>query len=128
VRKTLRKQKKGEYQMPLPPLVRQLVDSKLTKYCENKIPPEFQDRIKLSYKIRGNNVTLIESRPYWNDPSEWSELKVAQFRYDPDEKDWSLYCADRNDRWHIYLEAESSKDIDDLLKAVDEDPTGIFWG
>jgi hypothetical protein len=76
--------------MPLPPLIRQLVDIKLSKYCENKFPSQFQNKIKLFYKIRGNNVTLVESRPYWNDPSEWSELKVAQFRYDTNDKDWSL--------------------------------------
>ena len=64
----------------------------------------------------------------WNDPSKWSELKVAQFRYDSDKKDWSLYCADRNERWRIYPDMAASKDMDVLLKAVDEDPTGIFWG
>jgi len=97
--------------MPLPSLVRQLVDLKLTKYCENRVPPELQEKIRLFYKIRGNNVTLIESRPYWNDPSEWSELKIAQFRYDPHEKDWTLYCADRNERWHIYLMRSQAKTL-----------------
>ncbi len=114
--------------MALPPLVRQLVDSKLTKYCKNKIPPKLRDKIRLSYKVWGNNVTLIESRPYWFDPSKWSELKVAQFRYDPDKKHWTLYWADRNDRWHVYWDVEPAKDIEELLREVDEDPTGIFWG
>lgn len=114
--------------MPLPTLVRQLVDLKLTKYCENRVSPALRDKIRLFYKVRGNHVTLIESRPYDDDPSQWSELKVAQFRYDPDENDWHLYGADRNDRWHIYLDVKSSKDIEVLLREVDNDPTGIFWG
>jgi len=50
--------------MPLPPLVRQVVDKKLTKYCAAKIPPEYRDQIRLHYKVRGNSVTLFESRPY----------------------------------------------------------------
>ena len=114
--------------MPLPPLIRQLMDKKLGKYCEKKIPVDLLDKIRVSYKVRGNSVTLIESRPYWDDPSEWSNLAVAQFRYDPKDKTWTLYCADRNNRWHLYIDTESSPNLDDLLKEVDRDPTGIFWG
>ncbi len=114
--------------MPLPPLVRQLVDKKLTKYCEQKIPSNLREQIKIHYKVRGNSVTLFESRPYWHDPSKWSELKVAQFRFDPKDNTWTLYYADRNDKWHIYIDAPSSGKLDDLLEEVEEDPTGIFWG
>jgi hypothetical protein len=32
------------------------------------------------------------------------------------------------ERWHLYIDAESSPKLDDLLKEVDRDPTGIFWG
>ena len=46
--------------MPLPPLLRQVVDKKLTKYCSAKIPPEYQDQMRVYYKVRGNSVTLIE--------------------------------------------------------------------
>ena len=114
--------------MDLPPLVRQLVEIKIENYCANKIPHEHQDKIKLLYRIRGNHVTLIESRPFHFDPTRWSELKVAQFRYDNSSQNWTLYCADRNERWHMYMDINSSKNIDDLLNEVDEDPTGIFWG
>ena len=114
--------------MPLPPLVRQLVDVKLARYCERKIPRRLRDKIRVHYKVRGNSITLIESRPYWNDPTKWSELKVAQFRFEPGNRTWTLYCADRNDRWHPYLEVPSTPNLDDLLEEVDQDPTGIFWG
>lgn len=114
--------------MALPPLVRQLVEKKLNLYCENKIPEEFQDKIKLLFRISGNNVTLIESRPLHFDPTRWSELKVAQFRYNNESQDWTLYCADRNDRWYMYMDINSSITIDDLINEVDEDPTCIFWG
>ena len=39
------------------------------------------------------------------------EYPVAQLRFDPTDRRWVLYCADRNGRWHNY-----------------GDPTGIFWG
>jgi hypothetical protein len=114
--------------MPLPPLVKQLIEKKLERYCQKKIPPELHDKIRISYTIRGNTVTLIESRPYFRDPSIWTELKVAQFRYSQEDNTWSLYCADRNEKWHFYDSLDPSADINDLLAEVDRDPTGIFWG
>jgi len=41
---------------------------------------------------------------------------------------WRLYWADRNSRWHEYVEAGPTYELEDLLREVDEDPTGIFWG
>jgi hypothetical protein len=67
--------------MALPPLVQQLVDAKLAKYCERKIPEHVRDKIKLVHKARGDSVTLVETRPYFKDPSIWTEHGVAQFRY-----------------------------------------------
>ena len=41
---------------------------------------------------------------------------------------WTLFCADRNSKWHLYTEAKPSSNLDALLSAVDADPTGIFFG
>jgi hypothetical protein len=70
---------------------------------------------------------MFEERPDTLRPTEWSRMVVAQFRYDPPTAHWSLYCADRNVRWHLYDEIGPTKDIGLLLREVDEDPTGI-WG
>jgi len=114
--------------MPLPPLVRQLVEAKLDKYCEQKIPPHARDKIKLIYKFRGNTVTLVETRPYFKDDSIWTERGFAQLRYDPDDNTWALYWADRNRRWHLYDFVEPTRELDTILAALDNDKTGIFWG
>ncbi len=79
----------------------------------------------MSYGIRGSSVTLYEEQPSWDGRGDWSKLGIAQFRYEDGE--WTLYCADRNSRWHPYFDADSSHDIQDLLDEVDDDPTGIFW-
>ncbi len=114
--------------MALPTLTKRLVEKKLSTYCERKVPPRVRDRIRLTFSIRHNSVTLFEQRPAFVDPSRWINSKIAQFRFDPDIGDWTLYCRDRNGRWHLYTELESSADFDVLLDEVEHDPAGIFWG
>jgi hypothetical protein len=114
--------------MPLSEFTQRLVEKKLAKYCSGRIPEHSRHQVKLTYKIRGNSVTLIEERPYFRDPSTWTQSPVAQFRFDGQTKKWSLYCSDRNGKWHLYGRMKPSSDFDDLLREVDRDTTGIFWG
>lgn len=114
--------------MPLSEFTRKLVEMKLTEYCERKIPRDAQDQVRLTFKIMRDKVTLVETRPYFKDPSIWTQNPVAQFRLDKDSHQWTLYCMDRNSRWHLYDLIKPSADFDDMLTALDRDPTGIFWG
>jgi hypothetical protein len=115
--------------MPLPVLVKTLVEKKVGEYCKRKVPVHILDKVNLSYKIRGNTVSIFENRAPWHpDMKEWTSMPVAQIRYDHSSGKWTLYCADRNDRWHEYWDIEPTKNIDAILKEIDEDPTGIFWG
>lgn len=43
-------------------------------------------------------------------------------------KAWTLWWADRNERWDRYWDMDPTPDVDELLREIDEDPTGIFWG
>ncbi len=114
--------------MPLSEFTRKLVETKLTEYCERRIPIDIRDQVRLTFKIMRDKVTLIETRPYFRDPTVWTENPVAQFRLDKNTQKWTLYCMDRNSRWHLYDIIYPSADFDDMLKALDRDPTGIFWG
>ena len=114
--------------MALPDVTRARIEKRLSEYCENKVPPEMRDKHRLGFKVRGNSVTLFEERPSFFNPFEWVEIVLAQFRYDPKKKKWTLYCADRNSRWHQYWDLEPDKDFEVLLREVEEDPTFIFWG
>jgi hypothetical protein len=114
--------------MPIPPQLKSKVEAILDTYCQNKVPERVRDKLKIVYKIRGNKVTLVESRPFYMDPNTWTESVVAQFRYDPGNTCWTLYCADRNSRWHCYEGLKPARNLADLLDEVDADPTGIFWG
>ena len=114
--------------MPLPEFTQKLIESKLSEYCDHRIPQEIQNQVRLTFKIVDYKVILIEKRPYFRDPKIWTENPIAQFRYDKDTQKWSLYSIDRNDQWHLYDLVKPSMDFDEMLKALDNDKTGIFWG
>jgi hypothetical protein len=114
--------------MALCQFTKKLVETQLSKYCSDRIPSQALNQVRLSFRIRGNNVTLFEERPAFRYPSNWVTIHIAQFRFDEDTKKWTLYCADRNSRWNLYERVKPSADFFNLLKEVDKDPTGIFWG
>jgi hypothetical protein len=112
--------------MSLSKFTRRLVEVALVAYCHNKVLKHARQKVKIYFKIRGNTVTIYESRPYHLDPSVWKERPVARFLLDAESKKWSLYWVDKKSKWHP-CEAEPSSNFDDLLKAVDRDQAGIFW-
>ncbi|MEW6602789.1 MAG: DUF3024 domain-containing protein [Nitrospirota bacterium] len=115
--------------MPFPVIVKTLAEQKLTAYCKKKSPGHLAHELRVAYEIRGNSVTIFEQRAPWRpEMSEWTSMPVAQVRFDQKTGTWTLYCADRNGKWHRYEGKQPSKDIGDLLSEIDRDPTGIFWG
>ena len=114
--------------MSLSDTVKHQVGTVLRAFCKRRVPREVRDKVRLTYGIRGNAVTLYEDRPRGKDPGQWGHMAIAQFRFDQANEEWTLYCADRNSKWHEYLEVDSTSRFESLLVEVDKDPTGIFFG
>ena len=114
--------------MALSDTVKHQVESELKAFCERRVPPHIRDKVNLTFGFRGNSATLYENRPRWNDPTEWIHMAIAQFRFNHSTGRWTLYCADRNNKWHQYLDVEPTSRFERLLDEVNADPTGIFFG
>lgn len=70
----------------------------------------------------------LSAVPLWRaDPTEWSKVRVARLRYSISAHNWSLYWADRTGRWHLYDDLPPGR-IDQVLREIESDPAGIFWG
>ena len=102
----------------------------VTEYCSSRVPEDLRDEMRIECSVRGRAITIVERRPPWNPDSgaEWSEVKVAQLRHDESNASWTLFCSDRNGRWHEYDERGPTKEVGLLLSEIDADRTGIFWG
>jgi Protein of unknown function (DUF3024) len=110
------------------PAVPDLDLARIAHYCENKVPKHLRDQVRVEMQTRGRSVTILECRPPWHpNLTEWSRVPVAQLRYDTESLLWTLYCADRNSRWHLYIDTDPGT-VDELLTEINADPTGIFWG
>lgn len=114
--------------MALPQRVKSLAERKLATYCCNCVPESEIDMSKIAFRIRGDYITLYEHSKSDFDPEEESDFKVAQFRYNQRKRTWSLYWADRREKWHQYDEVKPTRNIDDLLDEIDQDPGMVFWG
>ncbi|MFF5322308.1 DUF3024 domain-containing protein [Janibacter hoylei] len=77
----------------------------------------------------GATTSPSARRAPWAGEGEWTHQPLAQLRYLPDERRWTLHWADRNSRWHEYHEGNVFiGSAAELLTEIDEDPTCIFWG
>jgi DUF3024 family protein len=111
--------------MPAPP---ETDLAKIRKYCQTRVPARLRDQVRIEASVRGGSVTIVECRPPWqSNLTEWSKVRVAQLRYSASTHEWNLYWADRNGRWHRYDDFPPGR-VDQVLREIESDPTGIFWG
>ena len=113
--------------MPLHKLLRTVVEMQLADYCDRRVPVHLRDRVRMTFRIHGNYVTLFEERRLPDSETRWARYRIAQFRYDEDTSMWSVYWENGADRWERY-DAPPSRSLKDLLKVVDANPRGCFFG
>jgi hypothetical protein len=104
------------------------VAKRLTAFCESRVPLAMHDRLRVGFRIKGNEVVLFEERPDFHPPHEWREMPSAKLKYVATQGMWRLYCQHRDRRWHAYEALPEASSFGKLLDEVAEDPTGIFWG
>jgi len=97
----------------------------MVKYTNEAIPEQHKDKMKLSFKIRGNNVTLIEERPAFRS-DQWVKRDIAQFRLDQDL--WKIYWKDSKGKWHFVDDFVADEIFENQLAIVVNDERGMFWG
>ena len=109
--------------MALPEIESEKVHELLEAFCTERTG----DSVRLEYHIKGNRVTLVESRPLFIDPRLWNSVNVAQFEFNPDLQTWILYWYDRKNRRQPYPTGRNRDRLEKLVAEVGNDPTGIFW-
>lgn len=113
--------------MPIPELERARVERALDKFCD-RVPEAMRSKLAYQYRFRGHSVVLLERRPHFQDRNRHTEHAFAKFVYSPTVGGWTLKWSDRNGRWHLYEGFQNVPHFRQLLREVEADPTGIFFG
>ena len=114
--------------MALPVLTLHVARTKLDAYCARRIPEHLRQQVRLELEYADNHITLIETRPHFRDPSQWTTLPVARFRFNAGAGTWALLspCFGSKETWRPYP-TQPSRDLDKLIAALDADEKGVFW-
>jgi hypothetical protein len=90
-------------------------------------------------EARGHSITVFQTLPPFSDQLSlptWMRrapepMKLAQLRFDAATGDWTLFWANRSDRWMRYDEAPDkrlrNRHVEALLEEIHRDPYGCFW-
>ena len=111
-------------------MVPELDANRVRRWAHDKTPQEFREDMRVEIDETPRGLTILECRPPWSElmSSEWTRAPIARLTYSKQGGEWTLYYADRNDRFQRYWECEPSVHVADLLEEIDADPTCIFWG
>ena len=115
--------------MALPEIKRAEAERDLKKFCATRVPVEHRDQIRYTYRIRGNDVTLVEERPPWDGRGTvWTQMPIARFRYRSEGNAWSVSWQRANGRW-LYCDWIGEKArFGDALTEVERDVHATFFG
>ena len=97
-------------------------------FCDLRVPLHVRDQVRLLYKIDGLSVIIVESRPGYRDPSQWTDLDVAKLRYVIASNEWRLHWKRANGKWWRYDPLTRSTRLDALVREIDADEYGCFFG
>lgn len=91
-------------------------------------PEHLCDKIRHELEVDGRKGRTFTVRPLWSEPSRTVRSGVAQFTYTRTRDAWKLYWMRRDGKWHAWDPAENTGTLDELVRVVDEDRRGGFWG
>lgn len=104
------------------------IEKVVGEFCRRRSPDEFKDKLSIGYKMAGHEVLIYERRPKWDDPQNFIELPVAKLRYTRTTNVWHLYWQRANMRWVAYEPYAQDRDIGALVRVIDRDEYGCFFG
>jgi len=96
--------------------------------CQRRSPPHLKDNLRLSYSVKNHEVLIQESRPDWHNPSEWIESDIAKLRYVRASAEWRLYWKRASGKWWQYEPHSASNSLSSMVKEIDIDSHGCFFG
>ena len=104
------------------------IEQVVGELCQRRSPAHLRDKLRLSYSVKNHDVLVQEARPDWHNPSEWIESDIAKLRYVRVSDEWRLYWKRSSGNWWLYEPHSASKSLSSMVKEIDIDSDGCFFG
>jgi len=114
--------------MTLSEVEKQRIEKIIGEYCRGRVPKHLQDQIKLIYKLKGNEVQIIETRQHWKKKDQWIEIPIARLTLESKSMKWKIYWQRANGVWILYENLDATDDLKQVIEEIEKDPLHVFWG
>jgi len=104
------------------------IGAALHDLCASRVPEQHRGQIRIEYLVDGHSVVLFEDRPDRRNPALRIREPFARFRYYRSRGEWNLYWLPSDGNWHRYDAASPTRKIDPLVRHVERDTYGCFFG
>ena len=98
------------------------------KFCEERVPDHLRSQLNLIVDIKGFDVKIVETRPYFRRNHEWTEHPIARLNYDPETMKWRLYWRRASGKWMKYPDLKPTTRLQTLIDEIRGDPYRVFCG
>ncbi|MDT0293735.1 DUF3024 domain-containing protein [Mesonia ostreae] len=105
-------------------------ESSIKKYINSLRPDdlEIHKQLDFGYAYDGKTCILYEIRPVWNNPEEIQHIEYAKIRYYKSRQEWNLYWMRASLKWELYQPFPKASHIEKMIKCIEEDEYGCFYG
>ena len=71
---------------------------------------------------------IVEVRVVGDDPSRWMEHGIAKLKFNRKLGEWKLFWLRASLKWERYEPLAASRELAVLVREIDRDPYGCFFG
>jgi hypothetical protein len=105
------------------------VEGIMHEFIERRRPaPQIRHELDLGYRLKDQSVEVFELRPFWKNPQEILETKVAKATYVRSRDVWRIFWLRKDLKWHRYDPRPEVKRLEEFVAVVDEDRYCCFFG
>jgi hypothetical protein len=114
--------------MPFSEIELKRIDGVVEPFCRRRSPVHASHQVRTEYRVKGQDVLIVEVRVVWDDPTKWMEYTVAKIRFNRSAGKWRLLWQRASLKWQAYEPLAESRDLAVLVEEIDRDPHGCFFG
>jgi hypothetical protein len=78
----------------------QRIKTTVEPFCARRSPAHARHQVRTEYRVKGQDVLIVEVRTVWDDPTRWMEHGVAKIRFNRKAGEWRLFWREAKQYCH----------------------------